>query len=210
MTVERHEAWKAWANGSTSKRKTSLDRHVAIDLDDVVLDFTGGVRSAIRTEYGVDIPPFPTWDMAASLNPVIGYSWWTWMRSRDWLWKTFPAVEGAIGGIAKLRTAGYYLEIVTSKPDWAEASVWQWLGRWRPAVHRVTVVGDKAVKADFTDARILVDDKPKNCEEWVASREDRIAILFSRSHNQEAVYRARVLREESWAGVVAAIAEVIP
>jgi 5'(3')-deoxyribonucleotidase len=178
--------------------------HVAIDLDDVVLDFTGGLRTSVQTEYDVEVPPFGNWKIADVLDPIIGHSWWKWMKNRDWLWKTFPAVPGAIGSINMLREQGYFIEIITSKPDWAEASVWQWIGRWRPSVDRVTIVQDGDSKAEFTSADILVDDKPQNCEEWVASR--RPAVLFSRPHNE--TYRPsvpRIYRANSWADVRALV-----
>jgi 5'(3')-deoxyribonucleotidase len=178
--------------------------HVAIDLDDVVLDFTGGLRTSVQTEYDVEVPPFGNWKIADVLDPIIGHSWWKWMKNRDWLWKTFPAVPGAIGSINMLREQGYFIEIITSKPDWAEASVWQWMGRWRPSVDRVTIVQDGDSKAEFTSADILVDDKPQNCEEWAASR--RPAVLFSRPHNE--TYRPsvpRIYRANSWADVRALV-----
>jgi 5'(3')-deoxyribonucleotidase len=178
--------------------------HVAIDLDDVVLDFTGGLRTSVQTEYDVEVPPFGNWKIADVLDPIIGHSWWKWMKNRDWLWKTFPAVPGAIGSINMLREQDYFIEIITSKPDWAEASVWQWMGRWRPSVDRVTIVQDGDSKAEFTSADILVDDKPQNCEEWVASR--RPAVLFSRPHNE--TYRPsvpRIYRANSWADVRALV-----
>lgn len=175
--------------------------HIAIDLDDVILDFTGGVRRAVATEYDVEVPEFPDWHMANVLDPIIGYSWWKWMKSRDWLWKTFPAVPGAIGSINILRDQGYFIEIITSKPQWAEASVWQWMGRWRPAVDRVTIVNTESdQKCDFTEADILIDDKPKNCEEWAAT--GRPAVLFSRSHNLNyKIQDDRIHRADSWADV---------
>ena len=181
---------------------------VAIDLDDVILDFTGGLRSSVKTEYDVVIPPFRTWNIAAVLDPIIGHSWWKWMKNRDWLWKTFPAVPGAIGSINILRSNGYFIEIITSKPDWAEASVWQWMGRWRPSVDRVSLVRDGDIKADFSDADILIDDKPQNCEEWVAS--GRPAVLFSRPHNQQKVPHPLIHRADSWADVRALVEELVP
>lgn len=182
-------------------------KHLALDLDDVILDFTGGLRTSVQVEYDVAVPEFTDWDIAAVLNPIIGYSWWKWMKNRDWLWKTFPAVPGAIGSINILREQGYYLEIVTSKPQWAEASVWQWLGRWRPAVHRVTIV-DQESKADVTEAHILVDDKPQNCQEWAAS--GRPAVLFSRSHNRSMKVERHdlIYRADSWADVRSLVEEL--
>lgn len=157
--------------------------HAAIDLDDVCLDLVGGVCGVIRKEYGVDLQPeaITDWNFDYWLEPILDQKWMKWMRRRDWLWSTFPAVPGAIGGIDTLRRRGVYLELVTSKPEWAENQVWKWLGLWRPAFNRVTIVGPYERKVDFTDADVLVDDKPQNVQEFL--EEGRRAILFSRPHN---------------------------
>lgn len=186
-----------------------MDKHIALDLDDCILDFTGGLRRSVALEYGVEVPEFTDWHIRDVLDPILGRSWWKWMRERDFLWKTFPAVPGAIGTISQLREAGYYIEIVTSKPEWAEASVWQWLGRWRPAVHRVTIVNDKTSKSSVTDALILVDDKPRNCIEWADT--GRFAILFDRPHNRLTPgYNPLIVRAEGWQDVRKILAERMP
>lgn len=156
--------------------------HIAIDLDDVVLEFTGGLRNAVYNEFGIQIKEHEInkWDLSDLLNPIIGRSWWSWLRDRDWLWANFPAVPGAIGHIEALRNEGHYLEILTSKPRWAEHSVYQWMGKWRPAVQRVTIVGPNDTKADWTNADVLIDDKPENLDSFM-----RATILFDRPHNQE-------------------------
>lgn len=133
------------------------------------------------------------------LDPIIGRNWWDWMRDRDWLWENFPAVNGAIGGLDRLRRAGYYLEIVTSKPQWAEYAVWKWLGKWRPPVNRVTIVGPKDIKAEFTDASILIDDKAENISEFILYGGE--GILFSRPHNRS-VNIAGAYRADNWGQVV--------
>ncbi len=156
---------------------------VAIDADDVLVDYCGGLAHAVKTEYGVDVS-FDRWDLSSVLDPVLGEPWWEWMRDRDWLWANFPAVEGAIGSLRILRRKGYYLEIVTSKPEWAEYAMWRWLGKWRPPVQRVTIVDPKTPKWQVTEARLLVDDKPENVHDF--RRAGRDAILFARPHNREA------------------------
>ena len=96
-------------------------KHLAIDLDDVVLDYTGGVAEAVAMEFGVKLTAedFTGWDLHPIVDPIIGRSWWAWMREREWLWANFSAVPGAMGGLEKLRRQGFYLECVTSKPQWA-------------------------------------------------------------------------------------------
>lgn len=157
--------------------------HIAVDMDDVMLDFVGGVLAAVKKEYGVAIPTesITAWNIGPVLNPIIGRSWWDWLKDRAWLWAHFPAIDGAIGGVDRLRRDGHYMELITSKPDWAEHNVYRWLGKWRPAFQRVTIVGPKDNKADFTDASLLIDDKPANCEDFILA--DRRAILFTAPHN---------------------------
>ncbi len=176
--------------------------HVAIDLDDVVLDFYGGLRAVLKKEYGVELRPdqMAAWDLHGVIDPIVGRSWWQWLRERDWLWSHLPAVDGAIGGIERLRAAGLYVELVTSKPEWAEYAVWRWLGKWRPRFHRVTIVPTSERKVDHTDAELLVDDRPENCLEFVD--DGRVAILFDRPHNQDFALVPGMGRARTWEQVV--------
>lgn len=163
----------------------------------------GGLQTAVRKEYGVVLADFEEWDLHKTLDPVLGESWWKWMRSRDWLWSNFPALDGAIGGLRQLRREGHYLECVTAKPEWAEYSVWRWMGKWRPPFSRVTIVPVDAPKSEYTSASVLVDDKPANCFEFAASSQDRHALLFSRPHNRDAQgVHSRVYRADNWTHVV--------
>ncbi len=160
--------------------------HIAVDMDDVLVDFVGGLVSAIETEFGERINENQLekagWNLHPLLDPIVGYSWWTWLKRREWLWANFPAVDGAIGGIERLRNQGHFMELVTAKPAWAEHNVWKWLGKWRPAFNRVTIVETTACKADATTADLLIDDKPGNCDHFLA--QGRRAILFVRPHNR--------------------------
>ena len=178
--------------------------HLAVDLDDVVLDLTGGVARTVAREYDVPLPVFDNWDMNAVLTPILGQPWMKWMRSKDWLWSTFPAIDGAIGGLETLRRQGYYLECLTSKPQWAEPQVWKWMGLWRPPFHRVTIVGPEERKVDLTDADLIVDDKPENCQAFLDDW--RGAILFTRPHNVRArlVHNHGVFgsRADTWSAIL--------
>ena len=139
---------------------------------------------------------FRKWDIAETLTPVLGRSWWSWLRERDWLWENFPAMDGAIGTIELLERDGFYLEIVTSKPKWAKYATWRWLGKWRPAVEQVTIVKPEQRKVDFTSAHVLVDDKPQNVQEFVTA--GRLGLLFDRPHNQQA---KELRRAKGWTDV---------
>lgn len=173
---------------------------VGCDLDDVVLDFSNGLRHSISVEYGIEVPEFTSWNYKEVLDPILGRSWWKWMRERDWLWPNFPAVPGAIGGLTKLRNAGFYVECVTSKPEWAEFSVWKWMGKWRPPFNRVTIVDMDTPKHEATDADVLIDDKPQNVNDY--ARAGGKGILFNTSSNQEAPLIDGVYRGVGWNHVV--------
>ena len=118
------------------------------------------------------------------------------MRRRDWLWSTFPAIEGAIGSLDLLRRKGHFLECVTSKPEWAEAQVWKWLGLWRPPFNRVTIVGPKGEKSGVTDAEILIDDKIDNLLSFVET--GRTGVLFERPHNRKLPPYNGITRAADW------------
>lgn len=183
--------------------------HIAVDLDDVVLDFVGGLRAALKVEYGVDLDEEATtdWDLHPLLDPIIGRSWWSWMKERSWIWAHFPAIDGAIGTVDRLRRDGHYLELVTSKPAWAEHNVYRWLGKWRPPFQRVTIVSQEDVKADFTEADILVDDKFENVRDFANS--GRLALLFDRPHNRGVIPPAGVERVHGWREVYEAVTRVV-
>jgi 5'(3')-deoxyribonucleotidase len=160
-----------------------------VDADDVVVDFIGGLLDIIKTEFDVDIKKedIVEWNLHNILDKHIGspgkpYSFWKHLQKREWLWAQFDAVPGAIGAIQQLRREGHYMELITSKPEWAEHNVWKWLGAWRPEFQRVTITKLEDRKADMTDADILIDDKPENCEGFI--EDGRQAILFASAHNK--------------------------
>ncbi len=189
--------------------------HVAIDLDDVVLDFAGSVLECFKREYGepvqYDGDPWGQDMLDFAQHPMLlesGYtSWWDWLRDREWLWSTFPAIPGSIGGIKRLRTAGHYVECVTSKPAWAEYNVWKWLGKWRPAFNRVTVVSNGQRKTQFTSADVMVDDKLTTCQEFVEC--GRRAIWFNRARKSAVLPEGRKLMVAwHWEHVVELVGEM--
>lgn len=161
--------------------------HIAVDMDDVLVEFYSGVVASIEKEFGV----VADWDGApwgpkavylSNEHPVWkenGYeNWWGWLRARDWLWAGFDAVDGAIGGMQTLRTQGHFVEIVTSKPEWAEHIVWKWLGKWRPPADRVSITKPGQRKVEHTGADLIIDDKYETCEDFVNA--GRHAVWFDR------------------------------
>ena len=179
---------------------------VAVDMDDVVLDFCGGLCASINLEYDTSFTTedITQWDLAPLFGPVLGRGPMSWLRDRHWIWSTFKPVPGALGGIETLRRGGHYLELLTSKPEWAEPAVWDWLRKWRPPFQRVTIVGPDDEKVTFSDSVILVDDKPGNLVEWEKDP-GRLGLLFDRPHNRS---ERRFIRVNNWAEVVREVERV--
>lgn len=196
-----------------SSAETRKNLHIAIDLDDVVLDFMPSVMASFAREYGeqpvYDGCPWGQQAVEFGKHPLFlasGYkSWWDWLRDREWLWANFPVINGAIGGIKRLRHAGHYVECVTAKPTWAEHNVWKWLGKWRPAFNRVTVVTNGQKKVDFTNAYVMVDDKLETCVDFV--RSGRVAVWFNRANAPSQAYNDSIKIARNWEEVLKAIEE---
>lgn len=177
--------------------------HIAVDADDVVVDFLGGLLGAVSRETGTIIRPtdIKGWDLHPVLDPLLGMSFWKWLRIKEFLWANFGVVPGAINALDKLRAQGHYLEMVTSKPDWAEHNVWKWLGKWRAPFERVTITKLEDKKCDFTTADILIDDKPQNCLDFADT--GRLAILFTAPHNKEVKDLPKgIVRADDWQHVL--------
>lgn len=164
--------------------------HIAVDSDDVVVDFIGMIVDTVSRDFGVEPPIVSTditdWQFGQFLDQHIGEPWWEWLEKHAYLWgeKAKP-ISGAIGGIAKLRAAGHRVELLTSKPPWAERYMWTWLARYAPNVNQVTLVPLNGYKPDWTDAYLLIDDRDKNVIEWVHSTPDREAFLYPAAHNSQ-------------------------
>lgn len=169
---------------------------VALDMDDVVLAFTEGVISVINRDYDVQLSRENVRDWyfgRYGLDEALGRDWWDWMKEHAWLWsEKFKPVPGAIGFVEDMRRNGYDLELITSKPPWAEHHVYSWLGKYfkgpsfnRVIIHDSTQSSEAPVtKAALSDADVLVDDRDKNVMEWVESDPHRTAILFDAPWNQ--------------------------
>lgn len=191
--------------------------HIAVDQDDVCLDFIGRIRECFRKEFGYEgIPNYSgnPWSQEVvefTKHPALlaaGYrDWWDWIRERDWLWGTADAVDGALGGLRTLRNRGHYLELITSKPRWAEPQVFRWLEKWRPPFQQVTIInsqnGDR--KIDYTRADIVIDDKIQTCQDFADA--GRMAVLFDPSLTHVDKDLPHIYYAASWASVLEVIDE---
>lgn len=191
-----------------------MTTHFASDVDDVIADFMGGMKRSFELEFGVHVDLGHSWGDDAvkfSQHPLFreaGYEdWWGWLRDRDWIWGgVIPAIPGAIGGLKILHERGHYIELVTSKPDWARPQLNRWLGKWRPYYDHITVVRPGQRKVDYTSADIIVDDKPETCNEFVEA--GRQAIFFTPSGEMTDSVKPDVLVARSWPQVLDLMKEI--
>ena len=182
--------------------------HIAIDMDDVIVDFVPTVLEAIRRDIGPNIAleDVTTWDMDAGALADVdfpgGGTWMEWLERWPSIWRYAPPMLGALEGLATLRAAGHTLEILTKKPAWAEYVVWGFLHDHSPPVQRATIVPSGARKERCSDADILIDDSPENVLCWADTC--RSALLFDRPWNRDilAASHRNLLRVEGWAGVL--------
>lgn len=199
---------------------------IAIDLDDTVFDFWAGVCQSLNLEYGLELDPNETknWDDNALKQLAIfgdgpdgtPRTWWDWLQERDWIWATFKPVPGAIGAIKTLRQQGHFVEALTSKPEWAEWTVWRLLGRWRPPFNQVTIVPTGESKGEWSNAYLLIDDRDLNIQEWLTSLTNgelrtRTAIAFQRpwTHMEDIVAeRGTLAVARHWGEVLALVEEL--
>lgn len=183
--------------------------HIAVDMDDVLVDFVGMICETVSRDFNV-VPPITKdditdWNFGQFLDQYIGQDWWAWLEENASIWgaKARP-IPGAIGAIAQLRRDGHRLEILTSKPPWAERFVFSWLDKYAPKINGVTLVPLNGNKTEWTDAAVLVDDREKNVVEWVESKKWRRAILFPAPHNAgfNTAPFPRITRVRDWNEIV--------
>ena len=180
---------------------------IAVDLDDVVVDFFARVVQCYNKEFGerVAVEDVTGWDD----NPIKKSShfgdgqmfpnWWAWWESRG-LWSDCDAIDGAIGGLYELHADGHQVELLTSKPVWARPDLYKWLHEWNPYFDSLTIVDenspDKLSKAEVSDATLLIDDRPSNVYSWADA--GRPAILFTQPWNVGTKLYRHTYRASSW------------
>lgn len=159
---------------------------IALDFDDVLVDFVGAWLNSANTELGLEVSRedirLEGWDMAKHASKLVGMDWLEWIRLHLDYWMAAETTPRAVEAIAILADDGHEVQIVTSKPGWARPIVWNWLAKNNPKVYKV-VITNHFSKHDASDADVLVDDRPSTVRAWVDSSPDRYGILFARSQN---------------------------
>lgn len=110
---------------------------------------------------------------------------WNWFEEHAWLWAKFEPIVGSIGGLKTLELEGHDCYLVTSKPEWAKWTVWEWCATWKPSIKGIVVCDTGESKLDVVGdwADALVDDKPSTVEEW--AEDGRLVLCYDRPWNRE-------------------------
>ena len=190
---------------------------IAVDLDDVVVDFFARVVKCYNKEFDelVSVDEVTGWDdNPIKKSPHFGDgkmfpNWWAWWESRG-LWSDCDAIDGAIGGLYALHAAGHQVELLTSKPVWARPDLYKWLHEWNPYFDSLTIVDEdarpKLSKAEVSGATLLIDDRPSNVFEW--NEAGRPAVLFTQPWNVGMRLFRHMYRASDWRTIIGLVGEV--
>lgn len=182
--------------------------HIALDLDDVVIDFVSGLQLYLDTEYNytLDEAEITAWrfhidELDMGISEVVGE-----VLKNDRYLTACPEIAGSMDGIQWLYDRGYSLEFVTSRPNFTRQSTESWLSA-HDLGHIPLQMGQDADKTK-TDAVFLVDDRPKYVNGFCDSHEERHAALMRAGHNrqvwdglQDDAGDARVYPVSGWFGI---------
>lgn len=191
--------------------------HIAVDMDDVLLEFFRSVCHRVNKDFGqtVDYEACSDWDR----NPVKdltcfgdGRTWWDWLRDNVDIWASFPCTPDALTSVRRLQEQGHFLELVTSKPEWAEHIVAEWLDRNGFLFDVVTIAPTGVPKHELSNADVLIDDAPHNIRAWVNADPRRHGVVFTRPWNSGDSFddcsTLRVQRADNWSQVLKAVDDI--
>jgi len=162
-----------------------MGARLGIDLDGVVVDFSGGWVARYNAEFGANIAveDVVTWGAPRELTHFPSMSkFWSWARTcgdgRS-LFHVLEPYEGALVGLDALVAAGHDLVIVTTKPSFAIKDTHEWLIRHQVPAVEVHIVDDKAA----VSCDVYVDDAMHNLESYRRRRPDAVTVRWVQPWN---------------------------
>jgi len=183
---------------------------VGVDVDGVLADFSTPALKLMSEFLGKPLTPEmqQTWDLEDLLPSERVEEFWRLVGATKGFCRDLPPLPGAIEGIQELKkVASVYIVTaylyhghtwVHERDRWVEEHLG--LGHSR-VVH---------TKAKFTfSAHMLIDDKPRNVQEWAEEHEKGVPVLWTRPFNVGEKFPGRidyrVVRTDSWEKVVALV-----
>lgn len=156
---------------------------LGIDLDGVVADFNTGWMTRYNAEQGTNLTPDQVTDWDAMI-PLTHFSsvdeFWRWARNGDGpgLFRHLPVLPNAHGALRRL-SAHHQIVIITTKPRWANAETYSWIGDNAIPTREVHIIGRKWL----VDCDIYLDDGPHNLRGLLKHRPDRVVCRFVQPWN---------------------------
>jgi uncharacterized protein len=168
---------------------------LGIDLDGVVADFNGGWMSRYNDENDTDLSPdmLTTWDAIPAVTRFSSMAeFWAWARNNGGpgLFRNLPVFAGAKEALQRLYV-NHEIVIITTKPPWANAETFSWIGDNDIPTREVHILGEKW----RVDCDLYLDDGPHNLKSLIIERPDRTVCRFVRTWNEPV---PGVLDIQSW------------
>ena len=156
---------------------------LGIDLDGVVADFNTGWMTRYNAEYGTNLMPDQVTDWGAMI-PLTHFAstdeFWRWARNGDGpgLFRYLPVLPGASSALRRL-SKHHQIVIITTKPRWANAETFSWIGDNAIPTREVHIIGRKWL----VDCDIYLDDGPHNLEGLIGHHPNRVVCRFIQPWN---------------------------
>ena len=156
---------------------------LGIDLDGVVADFNTGWMTRYNAEQGTNLTPdqVTDWDAMIPLTHFTSIEeFWHWARNGDGpgLFRHLPVLPGASSALRRL-SRRHQIVIITTKPRWANAETFSWIGDNAIPTREVHIIGRKWL----VDCDIYLDDGPHNLEGLVTHHPDRVVCRYVQPWN---------------------------
>jgi 5'(3')-deoxyribonucleotidase len=156
---------------------------LGIDLDGVVADFNTGWMTRYNVEQGTNLTPDQVTHWGAMI-PLTHFAsmtdFWRWARNDDGpgLFRHLPMLPDAHSTLTRL-SKHHQIVIITTKPRWANAETFSWIGDNAIPTREVHIIGRKWL----IDCDIYLDDGPHNLEALVTHRPDSVVCRFVQPWN---------------------------
>jgi hypothetical protein len=154
---------------------------LAVDLDGVVLDFTGAMNRWALEHYQQKLVEPTHWDWFKSWREP--YDFTRTMDDREF-WATIEPYPDAIDGLLRLHKAGHDITFITHRPMVADAATEMALSYWELWHPLVMTSGNKSKEALEHGINWAIDDLPSTVRLYRGA--GITAYLMDRPWNQEA------------------------
>ena len=145
-----------------------------VDMDQTLCDYEGAVRAKLVELYG----PLPTTvTLDGIYKPAVDL-----IKLVPGFWKKLPKIELGFQLVEALKSWGFSIHIL-SKGPYRTVSAWsekvEWCREHLPGVP-VTITEDKGLMY----GKILVDDWPIYCEQWLQWRPRGLVLMPAYTYNE--------------------------